>query len=46
MLQAPPETLSGTLRPYVSALWQIDEQEALALLDPEALFDAYQQGLG
>ncbi|MEA2119601.1 chemotaxis protein CheW [Halovibrio sp. HP20-50] len=46
MLQAPPETLSGTLRPYVSALLQIDEREALALLDPEALFDAYQQGLG
>lgn len=46
MLQAPPETLPGTLRPYVSALWQIDERQALALLDPEALFDAYQQGLG
>lgn len=46
MLQAPPETLSNTLRPYVSALWQIDERQALALLDPEALFDAYQQGLG
>jgi purine-binding chemotaxis protein CheW len=46
ILQAPPETLSGTLRPYVSALWQRDEREALALLDPEALFDAYQQGLG
>jgi len=46
MLQAPPETLPGTLRPYVSALWQINERQALALLDPEALFDAYQQGLG
>lgn len=46
MLQSPPETLTGTLRPYVSALWQIDERQALALLDPEALFDAYQQGLG
>ncbi|AJY49246.1 MULTISPECIES: chemotaxis protein CheW [Halomonadaceae] len=46
MLQAPPETLPGTLRPYVSALWQIDERQALALLDPEALFDAYRQGLG
>ncbi|BBI64536.1 hypothetical protein HSBAA_58420 [Vreelandella sulfidaeris] len=41
-----PETLSSTLRPYVSALWQIDERQALALLDPEALFSAYQQGLG
>lgn len=46
VLHAPPETLSSTLRPYVSALWQIDEQNALALLDPEALFSAYQQGLG
>lgn len=46
MLQAPPETLHAALRPYVSALWQIDERHALALLDPEALFDAYQQGLG
>lgn len=46
VLQAPPETLSGTLRPYVSALWQIDERHALALLDPEALFTAYQEGLG
>lgn len=46
MLQAPPETLSSTLRPYVSALWQIDDRQALALLEPEALFDAYQQGLG
>tara|TARA_R110002020_G_scaffold183331_2_gene379594 strand:- start:556 stop:1116 length:561 start_codon:yes stop_codon:yes gene_type:complete len=46
MLQTPPETLPGTLHPYVSALWQIDERQALALLDPETLFDAYQQGLG
>lgn len=46
MLQPPPETLSSTLRPYVSALWQIDERQALALLDPKALFNAYQQGLG
>ena len=46
MLQSPPETLPDALRPYVSALWQIDERQALALLDPEALFDAYQQGLG
>ncbi|MDQ7729003.1 chemotaxis protein CheW [Halomonas sp. SpR8] len=46
MLQPPPETLSSTLRPYVSALWQIDEGQALALLDPETLFGAYQQGLG
>lgn len=46
LLQAPPETLPGTLRPYVSALWQVDERQALAVLDPEALFDAYQQGLG
>lgn len=46
MLQAPPETLSSTLRPYVSALWQIDERHALALLDPAALFSAYQEGLG
>ncbi|EHJ94796.1 chemotaxis protein CheW [Vreelandella boliviensis] len=46
LLQAPPETLPSTLRPYVSALWQIDERQAIALLDPEALFDAYQQGLG
>lgn len=46
LLQAPPETLPGTLRPYVSALWQIDERQTLALLDPESLFDAYQQGLG
>lgn len=46
MLLPPPETLSSTLRPYVSALWQIDERQALALLDPEALFSAYQQGLG
>ncbi|MBT2773280.1 chemotaxis protein CheW [Halomonas sp. ISL-60] len=46
MLQPPPETLTATLQPYVSALWQLNEREALALLDPEALFDAYQQGLG
>jgi len=46
LLQPPPETLSSTLLPYVSALWQIDERQALALLDPEALFSAYQQGLG
>ncbi|WP_035580806.1 chemotaxis protein CheW [Halomonas sp. TG39a] len=46
LLQAPPETLPAALRPYVSALWQVDERQALALLDPEALFDAYQQGLG
>lgn len=46
LLQPPPETLSRSLLPYVNALWQIDERQALALLDPEALFDAYQQGLG
>lgn len=46
LLQAPPETLPGALRPYVSALSQIDERQAIALLDPESLFDAYQQGLG
>lgn len=46
LLQPPPETLSSTLLHYVSALWQIDERQALALLDPEALFSAYQQGLG
>lgn len=46
-LKAPPETLTSTLRPYVSALWQADdEQRATALLDPDALFQAYQQGLG
>lgn len=45
-LQPPPETLSSTLSPYVSALWQMDEGQALALLDTEALFSAYQQGLG
>lgn len=45
-LQPPPETLSSTLLPYVSALWQMDERQALALLDPEALFNAYQVGLG
>ncbi len=46
LLQPPPGTLPSTLRPYVSALWQIEELEALTLLDPEALFGAYQQGLG
>lgn len=46
-LKAPPDTLHSTLRPYVSALWQPnDEQRATALLDPDALFQAYQQGLG
>lgn len=45
-LQPPPETMPTALRPYVSALWQVDEQHALALLDPEALFSAYQEGLG
>ncbi|WP_404343856.1 chemotaxis protein CheW [Vreelandella venusta] len=45
--KAPPETLSSTLRPYVSALWQADdERHATPLLDPDALFQAYQQGLG
>lgn len=46
LLQPPPETLSSALLPYVSALWQIDGHQALALLDPEALFSAYKQGLG
>jgi purine-binding chemotaxis protein CheW len=46
LLQPPPDTLSSTLLPYVSALWQIEEYQTLALLDPEALFSAYQQGLG
>lgn len=45
--KTPPETLPSTLRPYVSALWQpSDEQRATALLDPDALFHAYQKGLG
>ncbi|WP_404471899.1 chemotaxis protein CheW [Vreelandella venusta] len=46
MLQTPPDTLSSTLRPYVSALWPINEHQAVALLNPETLFNAYQQGLG
>lgn len=46
LLKPPPETLSSALLPYVSALWQMDERQALALLDPEALLSAYQQGLG
>ncbi|MBZ5488490.1 chemotaxis protein CheW [Halomonas aquamarina] len=46
LLKAPPETLSETLRPFVSALWQPEEGAAAVLLDPEALFNAYQQGLG
>ncbi|MGO2262315.1 chemotaxis protein CheW [Halomonas sp.] len=46
LLQAPPETLSESLRPYVSALWQPEEGAATALLDAEALFSAYQAGLG
>ncbi|PRY64177.1 purine-binding chemotaxis protein CheW [Vreelandella songnenensis] len=46
LLKAPPETLSESLRPFVSALWQPEEGAAAALLEPEALFDAYQQGLG
>lgn len=46
LLKAPPETLSEALRPFVSALWQPEEGAAAVLLDPEALFDAYQQGLG
>ncbi|WP_404376032.1 chemotaxis protein CheW [Vreelandella aquamarina] len=45
--KTPPETLPSALRPYVSALWQPSEhQSATALLDPDALFKAYQQGLG
>lgn len=46
LFQAPPETLSDALRPYVSALWQSEEGTATILLDPETLFTAYQQGLG
>ena len=46
-LKTPPDTLASTLRPYVSALWQpSDGQPVTALLDPDALFQAYQQGLG
>ncbi|AQU83740.1 MAG: chemotaxis protein CheW [Halomonas sp.] len=42
-----PATLASSLRPYVSALWQPSEQRtATALLDVDALFKAYQQGLG
>lgn len=45
--KTPPETLTSTLRPYVSALWQSDDaRHATPLLDPDALFQAYQQGLG
>lgn len=43
----PPESFTSTLRPYVSALWQpVEHQNATALLDIDALFHAYQQGLG
>ncbi|WP_249977772.1 chemotaxis protein CheW [Vreelandella olivaria] len=45
-LKPAPETLPSELRPYVSALWQPDESTATALLDADALFSAYQQGLG
>lgn len=45
-LKPTPATLSNEWRPYVSALWQPDERTATALLDADALFNAYQQGLG
>lgn len=45
-LKPAPETLANALRPYVSALWQPDQHTAAALLDVDALFNAYQQGLG
>ncbi|BCB60004.1 MULTISPECIES: chemotaxis protein CheW [Halomonadaceae] len=46
-LKTPPDTLPSALRPYVSALWQSDDtQRATALLDPDALLQAYLQGLG
>lgn len=42
-----PDSFTGSLRPYISALWQPDEeQRATALLDIDAVFNAYQQGLG
>ncbi len=45
VLKTPPAALPSHLRPYVTALWEQTHQ-AVAVLNLDALFHDYRQGLG